>query len=221
MSSELIPAATVILVRARAAISEILMVRRDSRLAFAGGAWVFPGGRIDPEDYAEQPGDLAGAERRAAAREASEEVGLAVDVGSLARWSHWIPPDHGQSHRFSTAFFIAPAPAGEVVVDDGEIREHRWVTPSTALDLRAAGEIELTPPTFITLFQLAQNPTLDAWLGRDESEVERFNTVIAADGDSMVALYHGDAGYDSADPAAEGARHRLVMGPAEWRYLRD
>ncbi|MCC6225554.1 MAG: NUDIX hydrolase [Microthrixaceae bacterium] len=221
MSSELIPAATVILVRARAAISEILMVRRDSRLAFAGGAWVFPGGRIDPEDYAGQPGDLAGAERRAAAREASEEVGLAVDVGSLVRWSHWTPPDHGQSHRFSTAFFIAPAPSGEVVVDDGEIREHRWVTPSTALELRSAGEIELTPPTFITLFQLAQDPSLHTWLGRGESEVERFNTVIAADGDSMVALYHGDAGYETADPAAEGARHRLVMGPTDWRYVRD
>ena len=30
---------------------ETLMLRRNSKLAFAGGAWVFPGGRIDPEDY--------------------------------------------------------------------------------------------------------------------------------------------------------------------------
>ena len=26
------------------------MVRRTSRLAFAGGMWVFPGGRVDPAE---------------------------------------------------------------------------------------------------------------------------------------------------------------------------
>lgn len=221
MSSDLIPAATVILARPAAGDSEILMVRRDSRLAFAGGMWVFPGGRIDPEDFSDQPGDLAAAERRAAAREAGEEVGLVVDETLLVRWSHWTPPDHGQSHRFSTAFFIGPAPAGRVTVDDGEIREHRWVAPSAALDLHSRGEIELAPPTFITLVQLAADARLEAWLSRDEADVEHFNTVIAADGDAMVALYHGDAGYESADPAAAGPRHRLVMGPTAWRYLRD
>ena len=46
-----IPAATVVLLRDGADGVETLMLRRDSKLAFAGGAWVFPGGRIDPEDY--------------------------------------------------------------------------------------------------------------------------------------------------------------------------
>src|SRR5690606_17094803 len=50
-----IPAATVIVVRepsrgARRDGLEVLMLRRDSSLSFAAGAWVFPGGRIDPED---------------------------------------------------------------------------------------------------------------------------------------------------------------------------
>ena len=31
---------------------EVLLARRSSKLAFHGGAWVFPGGRIDPDDYA-------------------------------------------------------------------------------------------------------------------------------------------------------------------------
>ena len=46
-----IPAATVVLLRDAPGGVETLMLRRNSKLAFAGGAWVFPGGRIDPEDY--------------------------------------------------------------------------------------------------------------------------------------------------------------------------
>ena len=44
---------------------EVLLARRSSKLAFHGGAWVFPGGRIDPEDYAGRPDDLVAAARRA------------------------------------------------------------------------------------------------------------------------------------------------------------
>lgn len=223
MSAHLIPAATVVLARDTPVGTEVLMVRRDSRLAFAGGMWVFPGGRIDPEDFSDQPDDLAAAERRAAAREAAEEAGLVVDAAALTRWSHWTPPDHGQSHRFSTAFFVGRAPEGDVVVDEGEIREHRWVTAGGALELHAAGEVELSPPTFITLTQLAAHDGVDALLAAagGDGAVEHFATVIAADGDAMVALYHGDAGYESADAQRPGPRHRLVMAPDRWTYVRD
>src|SRR3569833_904172 len=51
MTDEAIPAATLILVRDRAgAAPEILMVERAERMAFAAGALVFPGGRIDAAD---------------------------------------------------------------------------------------------------------------------------------------------------------------------------
>ena len=51
MTDEAIPAATLILVRDRAgAAPEILMVERAERMAFAAGALVFPGGRIDASD---------------------------------------------------------------------------------------------------------------------------------------------------------------------------
>ncbi len=91
-----IPAATVVLLRDGDEGVETLMLRRDSKLAFAGGAWVFPGGRIDPEDY---PGGEASddadavltAARNAAAREAMEEAGLVVDPDSLAWFAHWTP----------------------------------------------------------------------------------------------------------------------------------
>jgi 8-oxo-dGTP pyrophosphatase MutT (NUDIX family) len=45
-------AATVLLLRESAGELEVLMMRRGSGLAFLGGMWVFPGGRVDPSDSA-------------------------------------------------------------------------------------------------------------------------------------------------------------------------
>jgi 8-oxo-dGTP pyrophosphatase MutT (NUDIX family) len=48
MADEAIPAATLILVRDRdGAPPDLLMVERAEGMAFAAGALVFPGGRID------------------------------------------------------------------------------------------------------------------------------------------------------------------------------
>ena len=81
-----IPAATVVLVRDREVGLETLMLRRNVEVSF-GGMWVFPGGRVEPED-----GDGERGARRAAAREAAEEAGLAVDSELLVPFAHWIPP---------------------------------------------------------------------------------------------------------------------------------
>jgi 8-oxo-dGTP pyrophosphatase MutT (NUDIX family) len=223
--SELIPAATVIL--ARPAVDpehafEVLMLRRDSRLAFAGGMWVFPGGRLDAGDYGDDLDARSSAEQRAAAREALEEAGLLVEASALTRWSHWTPPEHDRGHRFSTAFFVAVAPDGEVVVDHGEIRAHLWVSPRRAIELHAAKEVELAPPTFITLVQLAEAADAEALVALASSrDPEHFSTRISSDEGALVALYHGDAGYDANDGSMAGPRHRLVMGDGEWVYLRD
>ena len=45
------PAATVIIVRDVGPSFEIFMLRRTSRAAFAGGMYVFPGGRVDGDDH--------------------------------------------------------------------------------------------------------------------------------------------------------------------------
>ena len=45
------PAATVILVRPALPQYEILMLKRTTNAAFAGGMYVFPGGRVDESDY--------------------------------------------------------------------------------------------------------------------------------------------------------------------------
>lgn len=81
MSDDAIPAATLIVVRERpAGPPELLMVERAQDMAFAGGAWVFPGGRIDQadEELAGTLGHEDGAARVAAIREAIEETAVPV-----------------------------------------------------------------------------------------------------------------------------------------------
>ncbi len=220
---EAIPAATVILLRDGPDGLETLMLRRNSKLEFAGGMWVFPGGRVDPEDHPDDGPDVEVAVRNAAVREAEEEAGLVVDPDALIPFSHWTPPKVAIK-RFATWFFVARAPAGAITIDDGEIHESMWVRPADALRRRDEGEIELAPPTWLSLDRLATSATVDDALGEARSaEVESFVTAIAKDPDGeLVAMWHGDAGYESGDASADGPRHRLVMaGSGGWRYLRD
>jgi 8-oxo-dGTP pyrophosphatase MutT (NUDIX family) len=76
MSDEPIPAATLILVRDAAEGAELLLVERAEGMAFAAGAMVFPGGRIDQadRDLAERFGIEAGVV--AAVRETIEETAV-------------------------------------------------------------------------------------------------------------------------------------------------
>jgi 8-oxo-dGTP pyrophosphatase MutT (NUDIX family) len=216
----IVAAATVILLRDGADGLETLMLRRDSRLAFAGGMWVFPGGRVDPGDFAGDETDDVTAGRNAAVREAAEEAGLVVSVDSLVPFAHWTPPPEAPK-RFSTQFFVAPAPPGAVTIDDGEIRDHMWVAPADALRRRDALEIELAPPTWVTLHTLSTHPTVAAAIeATHRSEPEHFTTKAAFTDDGVVVMWHGDAGYEDGDATREGGRHRLWMADTGWRYER-
>jgi 8-oxo-dGTP pyrophosphatase MutT (NUDIX family) len=85
MTDAYIPAATILLLRDEPDF-EVLMVERHADIAFAGGAMVFPGGRMEKSDqdpawaalcdgYCEAPEDER-APRIAAIREAFEETGI-------------------------------------------------------------------------------------------------------------------------------------------------
>ena len=213
------PAATVILLREADERLEVLFVQRSSNLAFHGGAWVFPGGRVDPGDERDD-GEEAAA-RRAAAREAQEEAGVVVDPDTLVAFSHWTTPP-GPPRRFSTWFFIGVAGAEDVVVDGGEISDHAWHTPQEALAGRAEGRIELAPPTFVTVLELrAHGRIADVLEALQHRELPVFEPRIVPVEGGMCCLYAGDAGFEARDATTEGARHRLVMVGSDWRYERE
>lgn len=220
--SDALPASTVILLRDAPDGLHTLLLRRNSALGFAGGAWVFPGGRVDPGEIAAAPDALAAA-RLAAVRETLEEAQLHIDPASLHYYSHWTTPPVSPK-RFATWFFVARAPHEHAVtVDGGEIHDHLWVRPVEALDKRARGEIELLPPTFVSLVELAQCAGVDdavARIARRAPPVFEPHFMLRPDRPAE-SLYAGDAGYESSDPDVPGPRHRTVLGKPEWQYLND
>ena len=206
----------------RAAELEVLMIHRGVDTAF-GGMWAFPGGVIEPDDVPVGSGnDPLPAARRAAVREAHEETGLRVEEASLVYWSHWLPPDDSR-RRFSTWFFLAPAGDehgdDHVVLDDGEVLDHRWLAPAHALAMQASGEALIAPPTFVTLEQLARYGDVVSAIAAADPQHFATEIAFAPDG-ARICLWQGDAGYGLGDPMVQGPRRRLVMDEAAgWRYL--
>ncbi len=70
------PASTVLLVRDGEQGLEVFMVVRNRAIDFAGGALVFPGGRVEPDDVEIAGGECLDAFRIAGIRETFEECGV-------------------------------------------------------------------------------------------------------------------------------------------------
>ncbi len=214
------PAATVVLLRDGVGATEVLLVRRNAQLSFHGGAWVFPGGRIDAQDYGDRALDVVAAARRAAAREAREEAGVVVQPDELTLFSRWITPA-SLPKRFDTWFFVGRAADQVVRVDGGEIHDHQWVAPSAALEAQRAGRLDLPPPTWVTLARLAQLRSVASALEvMSRGPVEEYLPRLYACADGACSLYADDVAYDSGDLEAAGPRHRLWMIDSGWRYER-
>jgi 8-oxo-dGTP pyrophosphatase MutT (NUDIX family) len=191
---------------------------------------VFPGGRIDAEDHGpdfsgdhfdESHEDFLDVARRACVREAAEEADALINADDLVFMSHWTPPLEAPK-RFSTYFFMGPAPTETLTADGGEIHELEWMRPADAMRRRNEGEIELIPPTFITLALLAPFATATEALEHyRNNSPEYFVTKFTRKDGYNVALYAGDAGYEAGDASLPGTRNRLLMGEGDWVYERD
>ena len=180
-------AATVIVLRGGSESLEVLLVKRNPAQRFMGGAWVFPGGAVDPgEDH-----------RLAGVREVEEEAAVIIDdPGSLVEFSRWITPRQVKI-RFDTHFYLAPAPAGaEPQPDGGETVDLGWFTPHGALDAYRREEILLVFPTIKTLEQLAPFESAAAILewasGR---EVVAIEPQVVVEGEVARVVLPGEPGY--------------------------
>lgn len=126
------PAATVMLLRDAATGSqsgglEVFMLRRTNNAAFAGGMYVFPGGRVDAADG---EGDAAFA--MAAVRECFEESGvlLAVDAaGGTVRDGHPVLEHRHDVHDGTVDVRALAAEHGLTLSTDDLVYMSHWVTP--------------------------------------------------------------------------------------------
>lgn len=127
-----IPAATLVLFRHREGQPpELLVVERSAKMAFAGGAIVFPGGRIDPDDhllaerYDLDPEEAAA--RIAAIRETLEESGIAIGFRQTPG-AAWLEMARRRLHAHEP--FSAMLDEGDHALDvDALVPFARWCPP--------------------------------------------------------------------------------------------
>lgn len=176
MSDEIIPAASLIVMREHPGRApQLLIVQRGAALNFAGGAYAFPGGRVDPGDHLLaarclpdlDPGDGAG--RVAAARETCEETMVEVGVRRLGGGEAQVP-------GAATAGFPL---AGQAVDLAAFVAFSRWLPPTGG------------KRRFDTRFYLAQAPD-DAEPRADGGETAQ---AFWASADDILARCHAGDGF--------------------------
>jgi 8-oxo-dGTP pyrophosphatase MutT (NUDIX family) len=167
-----IPAATLILMRpAGSGAPEILIMERAQNMAFAAGALVFPGGRIDAGDRAAAaalaPGLADGAARIAAIRETIEETGIAPALDPAPGEDASASLRAGIAEGMSFADLLAEA--GLSLALDALTPFARWCP-----NFREARR-------FDTFFYLAEAPSGAGVASADETEAVRTFWASAAD----------------------------------------
>jgi 8-oxo-dGTP pyrophosphatase MutT (NUDIX family) len=215
------PSATVVIVRDAKDGVEVLMVQRNVELAFHGGAWVFPGGRIDPIDRSRaENGDLLEAARHAAVREAHEEAGVTLAPGDLLPFARWVTPE-GLPKRFATWFFVCELRQAEIQIDGGEVVDHRWTSAASALASHAKGELDLPAPTYVTLLELSAYSTAAAAAAALGARgIRTYNPRMRQVEGGVCTVYEEDVAYAGGDLEAPGPRHRLYMRASGFVYER-
>jgi 8-oxo-dGTP pyrophosphatase MutT (NUDIX family) len=184
----------VILLRDSADGAEVLLVERNPKQRFMGGAWVFPGGALHPDEDADHAAT--------AVRELEEEAGIALPDGTeLVPFSRWITPEAEEvTIRFDTWFFAARAPDGIVArPDGGECVDARWLTPAAALAAHAEDRLALVFPTIKHLELLSKTASVEETLAAArERPVEPVMPKVAVRDGAAQVLLPGEPGYDDA-----------------------
>jgi 8-oxo-dGTP pyrophosphatase MutT (NUDIX family) len=226
-------AATVMLLRDRAGGGlEVLLVRRHARSGFMAGAFVFPGGKVDPSDAdprllartadeerlrAERaleptPGrsldrEAALALHVAAVREVFEEAGILLSRDRVGRSGPSLAERRRQLEREGLAAVLEAEAAS---LDLGALAYWaHWITPSAE------------PKRFDTRFFLARHPagqtaevdrheaTEHVWLTPEEAIGRHESGAIFLPPPTWITLREL-AAFSSVDQAFEGSRRRSI-----------
>jgi 8-oxo-dGTP pyrophosphatase MutT (NUDIX family) len=186
------PASTVILLRGGERTLEVLLVKRNPAARFMGGAWVFPGGAVGPEDGSGQI-----AHRRAALRELEEEAGIALEgPEQLLPFARWITPPQVKT-RFDTWFYLAAAPEqARASIDAAEVVDFGWFTPAAALERHVRGDLLLVFPTIKQLEALTPFASAAAALAQIRGrEVVPVQPVVLGSGETARIVLPGEPGF--------------------------
>jgi 8-oxo-dGTP pyrophosphatase MutT (NUDIX family) len=227
------PAATVIVLRSGDPF-ELLMVRRNAKMAFMAGSYVFPGGSVDEADRPAPGAEIVPARfpdlsdedeatyRTAAVRELLEEANVRLTPADLEPLAHWVTPQI-ETRRFDTRFFLARMPAGQVARhDEGETTALEWMTPRGAVAKFEQRELLLPPPTWTTIRQLEKLASIEevfAWArGR---KIVRVMPGFIEDGTTTMLTLPGDPLFPTIPDWEVPEETRFVLEEgARWQPLK-
>lgn len=166
------------------------MVRRNDKVAFMAGSYVFPGGRVDEGDG--PPGEDS-TYRMAAVRELREEANVHITVDDLVPLAHWVTPEI-EIRRYDTRFFLARMPADQVAKhDESETTALEWLSPREAMARFERKELLLPPPTWTTIWQLAKHASIeDAMQQARATPIVRIMPGFFKVGDEVTLTLPGD-----------------------------
>jgi 8-oxo-dGTP pyrophosphatase MutT (NUDIX family) len=124
---------------------------------------------------------------------------LELRCDALHYFAHWITPP-SQARRYSTRFFVAGLPDGQVAAHcGGELVDSSWATARDVLSAGRTDDVQLHFPTIKTLESIARHKTFEALIGWAADCVEWGVTtmapvIIERDGKPEVVL-PGDRDY--------------------------
>jgi glyoxylase-like metal-dependent hydrolase (beta-lactamase superfamily II)/8-oxo-dGTP pyrophosphatase MutT (NUDIX family) len=125
--------------------------------------------------------------------------GWVLRADLLRAWSNWITPE-AEPRRYDTRFFVAELPEGQQAdARTTEVTEARWWRPADALDAWRSGDIQLLPPTWVSLEQIAELPDVAAVLrAADERPITPLIPKVRREGEKILLSLPGELGYDNA-----------------------
>jgi 8-oxo-dGTP pyrophosphatase MutT (NUDIX family) len=228
-------AASVVLVRdVPAGGLEVFLLRRGTSTTVLNSAYVFPGGKVDPEDASDEHINALGLDGNAnnllgeptlspqraasmfvaACRETLEETGVRLRAADLLPLSRWITPKVPamMTKRFDTRFFVAAISADVEATHDGQEADASvWYSPREALERYRDKDIMLAPPQIMTLVGLVNVRSFahlqEQLKGRIPHLVEPMSFL---EGEHRVIAYPGDPKHP--------VRARAMPGPTSLIY---
>lgn len=213
---------------------EVLLLKRNTTLKVHAGQWVFPGGKVDAEDYLainhapsdidiRQPPQLNRSNylklvTQTALRETQEEAGITLTANQLHFYARWLTPK-AIKKRFNTCFFLAKCFEHDVKVDGSEIVDYQWVSPIQALTLHKQSHIQVPPATYVSLRQLSQFEQAETAINTLCQKPIYYRPKLISMKGGVCSLYEDDAGYQDENYFAPGKHHRLEMKSGSFNYI--